>query len=54
MTPPTIELVLLHPAVAPGPDPLVGLLVAMMAIWVLATPWLRLCWWLGARTRSAR
>jgi len=50
---PTVELVLRLPA-APGPDPLAGLMVVILMIWIFATPWLRLCWWLGVRARAAR
>jgi hypothetical protein len=47
---PTVELVLRQPA--PGPDPLASLLVVLLMLWIFATPWLRLCWWLGTRARS--
>jgi hypothetical protein len=49
----TLELVLRPPtggAVVAG-DPLPALMVTMAAIWLFGTPWLRLCWWLGARAR---
>jgi hypothetical protein len=48
---PTVELVLRQPAA--GPDPLAALLVVMLMVWIFATPWLRLCWWLGVRARGA-
>jgi hypothetical protein len=49
---PTLELVLQPPAV--GTDPLAALLITMAALWVFGGPWLRLCWWLGARARRPR
>jgi hypothetical protein len=44
----TLELVL-RPPVASTTDPLAALVITMALVWVLGTPWLRLCWWLGAR-----
>ena len=49
---PTVELVL-QPPVA-GMDPFATLLVAMGALWVFGSPWVRLCWWLGTRARQPR
>ncbi|MEY2476933.1 MAG: hypothetical protein QOG87_2248 [Actinomycetota bacterium] len=49
---PTLELVLQPPAV--GTDPLGAMMISVAALWILGGPWLRLCWWLGARARRAR
>ena len=49
---PTLELVLQPPTV--GPDPLAALLVTVVAMWIFGGPWIRLCWWLGTRTRTSR
>ncbi len=48
---PTLELTLQPPAV--GTDPLAALLITVAAVWIFGGPWLRLCWWLGARTRRS-
>jgi hypothetical protein len=49
---PTLELVLQPPAA--GTDPLAALIISLGAVWVLGGPWVRMCWWLGARARRQR
>jgi hypothetical protein len=49
---PTLELVLQPPEV--GADPLAALVITLAALWIFGGPWLRLCWWLGARARDQR
>jgi hypothetical protein len=49
---PTLHLVLQPPA--PGTDPIAVLVITMAAFWVFGAPWVRFCWWLGARTRRPR
>jgi hypothetical protein len=49
---PTLELVLQPPEV--GTDPLAALVITLAALWIFGGPWLRLCWWLGTRSRESR
>ena len=57
---PTLELVLQPPAVGTdslagvGTDPLAALVITLAALWIFGGPWIRLCWWLGTRSRPRR